>query len=40
MDSKQTMDYQEFDPEIGNITEEQNKSYQKMAEQLHFISLC
>jgi hypothetical protein len=37
MESKQTMDYQEFDPEIGNITEEQNKSYQKMAEQLHFI---
>ena len=37
MDSKQTVEYQDFEPEIGNITEEQNKIYQKKAEQLHEI---
>ena len=37
MDSKQTVEYQDFEPEIGNITEEQNKIYQKKTEELHNI---
>ena len=37
MDSKQTVEYQEFETEIGNITEEQNKIYQKKTEELHNI---